>query len=65
MNNRIENLLSRVVILEERLDSRPSDVADQRHRDELIRYVAIPPLLLALMLFWQAWYHRATTAILF
>ena len=49
MNNRIENLLSRVVILEERLDSRPSDVADQRHRNELIRYVAIPPLLFALI----------------
>ena len=45
MNNRIENLLSHVVILEERLNLRPSDVADQRHRDELIRYVAIPPFL--------------------
>ena len=51
VGNRIENLLSRVVILEEHLNSRPSDVADQRHRDELIWYVAIPPLLLALILF--------------
>ena len=41
MNNRIENLLSRVVSLEERFNSRPSDVADQRRRDELIRYVTI------------------------
>ena len=45
MNNRIENLLPHVVILEERLNLRPSDVAEQRHRDELIRYVAIPPFL--------------------
>ena len=51
MNNRIKNLLYHVVTLEERFNSRPSDVADQRHRDELIRYVAIPPLLLALTLF--------------
>ena len=41
MNNRIENLLSRVVSLEERFNSRPSDVADQRHRDGLIRYVTV------------------------
>ena len=41
MNNRIENLLSRVVSLEERFNSRPSDVADQRRRDELIRYVTV------------------------
>ena len=41
MNNRIENLLSHVVSLEERFNSRPSDVADQRRRDELIRYVTV------------------------
>ena len=41
MNSRIENLLSRVVSLEERLNSRPSDVADQRRREELIRYVIV------------------------
>ena len=41
MNNRIENLLSRVVSLEERFDSRPSDVADQRRRYDLIRYVTV------------------------
>ena len=41
MNNRIKNLLSHVVSLEERFNSRPSDVADQRRRDELIRYVTL------------------------
>ena len=41
MNKRIENLLSRVVSLEECFNSRPSDVADQRRRDDLIRYVTI------------------------
>ena len=30
-----------MVSLEERFNSRPSDVADQRHRDGLIRYVAV------------------------
>ena len=44
MGNRIKNLLSRVVALEEGFDSRPSDVADQRHRDELIQYVTVHPL---------------------
>ena len=41
MTNRIENLLSRVVSLEERFNLRPSDVADQRRRDDLIRYVTV------------------------
>ena len=41
MNNRIKNLLSRVVSLEERFNSRPSDMADLRRRDELRRYVTV------------------------
>ena len=41
MNNRIENLLSRVISLEECFNSRPSDVADQRRRDDLIRYATV------------------------
>ena len=41
MDNRIKNLLSSVVSLEERFNSRPSDVADQRRRDDLIRYVTV------------------------
>ena len=44
VSNRIKNLLSRVVALEESFDSRPSDVADQRHRDELIQFVTVHPL---------------------
>ena len=38
MGKKIENLLSRVVAVEERFSSRPSDVAEQRRRDELMRY---------------------------
>ena len=34
--NKINNLLSRVATLEELFNSRPADVVDQRHRDELI-----------------------------
>ena len=43
VSNRVKNLLSRVVALEERFNSRPSDVTDQRHRDGLIRYVTAHP----------------------
>ena len=43
------NLLSRIVALESRFDSRPSDVEEQRRRDDLIRCVTIPPLLLVLI----------------
>ena len=39
MGNKIKILLSHVVLLEEYLDSRPGDVAEQRRRDELIRYI--------------------------
>ena len=46
MGNKISNLLSRIVALESCFDSRPSDVAEQRRRDDLIRYgTTIPPLL--------------------
>ena len=38
MGNKIENLLSRVVAVEDRFNSRPSDVAEQRRRDEVMRY---------------------------
>ena len=41
MNNRIENLLSRVVSLEECFNSLPIDETDQRRRFESIRYVAV------------------------
>ena len=43
VGNKIEGLLSRIVALENHFDSRPSDVADQRRRDELRRYVATFP----------------------
>ena len=41
MGNKLEILLPRVAALEEHFDSRPSDVAEQRRRDELIRYVTM------------------------
>ena len=43
MGKKIEVLLPQVVALEERLDSRPGDVTEQRRRDGLIRYTIIPP----------------------
>ena len=42
MGNKVEVLLPRVVALEEHFDSRPGDVAEQRPRDELVRYVTMP-----------------------
>ena len=41
MGNKVEVLLPRIAALEEHFDSRPSDVAEQRRRDELIQYVTI------------------------
>ncbi|KAF9646611.1 hypothetical protein BDM02DRAFT_3270823 [Thelephora ganbajun] len=43
IGNKIEVLLSCIVALEERFDSRPGDVEEQRRRRELIGYVVIPP----------------------
>ena len=45
VGNKISNLLSRIVGLESCFDSRPSDVAEQRRRDDLIRCVTISSLL--------------------
>ena len=41
MENKVANLLPRIVALEERFDTRPGDVAEQRRRDDLIRYNTI------------------------
>lgn len=41
VGNKVEDLLSRIVVLENHLDSCPSDVVEQRRRDELCRCVAI------------------------
>jgi hypothetical protein len=38
VRNKIEDLLSRVAALETLFATRPSDVEEQRHRIELIRY---------------------------
>ena len=44
MENRVANLLSRITALEERFDTPPGNVAEQRRRNELILYASIPPL---------------------
>ena len=41
LGNKVEVLLPRIAALEKHFDSRPSDVAEQRRRDELIRYVTM------------------------
>ena len=43
MGKKIKLLFSHVVTLEEYLDSRPSDKAEQRRREELKRYIHFPP----------------------
>ena len=48
VRNKIEGLLSRIVELEELFGSRPRDIAEQRRRSELRRYVVILTLDLAL-----------------
>ena len=40
--NKIQNLLSRIAVLEALFSTRPVDVDDQRRRSELIRYAAPP-----------------------
>lgn len=37
-SNRIENLLQRIIALEEHFGTRPDDVGDQRRRRDLIEY---------------------------
>jgi len=39
IRNKIEDLLSRLAALEARFTTRPGDVAEQRRRGQLIRYV--------------------------
>ena len=63
VGNRIEDLLSRIVALEECFDSRPDNVEEHRRRDELRWCVIIPPLHLVLSSFQQVWTHRRTTAV--
>ena len=62
--NKIDVLLSRIVVLEESFNSRPGNVVDQRRRDELLRYATSPPLrLAALTSFQQTQWHRGTTVV--
>ena len=63
VENKIGGILSRVVSLEEHFNSRPSDVAEQRRRDDLIWYAMTPPLHCALTFLKRAQAHRRSTAI--
>ena len=45
VGNKLSNLLSRIVALESCFASCPSDLEEQRGREDLIRCVTIPPLL--------------------
>ena len=49
MENRVANLLPRIVALEERFDTRPSNVSEQRRRNDLIRYATILPYISVLI----------------
>ena len=51
IGNKIRDLLSRINSLEERFDSHPDDVAEQRGRYKLIQYAAISSLYLVLTSF--------------
>ena len=61
--NKIDVLLSRIVVLEESFNSRPGNVVDQRRRDELLRYATSPLRLAALTSFQQTQWHRGTTVV--
>lgn len=63
MGNKIEVLLSHIVTLEEFFDSRPGGVAEQRHRDELIRYVLVFSLGLTLTSFQQVRPYARTAGV--
>jgi len=43
VGGKIDGLLSRIATLEGLFETPPGDVAEQRRRDGLIRYVIIPP----------------------
>jgi len=43
IRNKVENLLSRTTALDVIFATRPSDVAEQRRRSELIWYAILPP----------------------
>ena len=44
IGNKIEDLIARVTALEQRFDSRPRDVEEQRCRSEVILYVVVSPV---------------------
>ena len=64
IRNEIEDILSRVFVLEKRFATPPGDVGEQRRRSELIRYVVIPPLDAMLSFFQQGQGHRKSTTVL-
>jgi hypothetical protein len=63
VGNKVENLLFRVVALEERFDSCPNDIAEQRRRDDLIGYVATSRLSPMLKFLQQVEASRDSTPV--
>ena len=43
IGNKVEDLHSRVVALEEQFDSHPGDVEELKRREEVISYAIVPP----------------------
>ena len=46
VGSKAKHMISRVDALEEHFDSRPSDIAQQKHRGEVIRYAIFCPTVL-------------------
>ena len=63
MENTIENLLSRIVPLEECFNMPPSSVTQQKRQMDLMGCASIPPLLPALIFSQQAQFDRKKTTV--
>lgn len=61
--NKIENLLSRIAVLEGGFGIPTDDVAEQGRRNELIRYAIISPFRPMLSSFQQVRGHRRTATM--
>ena len=47
VRDKVDGLLSHIVALEERFNSLPGDLAEQRRRSEVIQYAVAPPVVLS------------------
>ena len=63
VENKIQDLVSRLATLEERFDSKPFDVEEQRCRNDVIQYAFVSLSYLILSFSQKAGGYRTTTAI--